>query len=85
MLQQAAVNAAKNYQGDNGILAVNGPPGTGKTTLLRDLVADIVEQRAEVLSTFDDPETAFVNSGVRTKTGNGWLHFYKNVSQSKRL
>ncbi len=52
LLQQAAVNAAKNYQGDNGILAVNGPPGTGKTTLLRDLVADIVEQRAEVLSTF---------------------------------
>lgn len=77
LLQQAAVNAAKNYQGDNGILAVNGPPGTGKTTLLRDLVADIVEQRAEVLSTFDDPETAFVNSGVRTKAGNGWLHFYK--------
>lgn len=36
-----------------------------------------MEQRAEVLSTFDDPETAFVNSGVRTKAGNGWLHFYK--------
>ncbi len=33
LLQQAAVNAADKGLMDTGILAVNGPPGTGKTTL----------------------------------------------------
>lgn len=36
LLQQAAVNLALNDKNDNDIIAVNGPPGTGKTTLLRD-------------------------------------------------
>lgn len=76
LLQQAAVNAAKNYRSDNGVLAVNGPPGTGKTTLLRDLVADIVEQRAELMCRYDDPEQAFTHAATPIKVGNGWLHFY---------
>lgn len=77
LLQQAAVNAAKNYRSDNGFLAVNGPPGTGKTTLLRDLVADIVEQRAELMCQYDNTEQAFTHAATPIKAGNGWLHFYR--------
>lgn len=77
LLQQAAVNAARNYQEDKGVLAVNGPPGTGKTTLLRDLVADIVERRAEFMYSYDDPEQAFTHVAPPIKAGNGWLHFYR--------
>ncbi|CAA2142178.1 hypothetical protein [Hyphomicrobium sp. ghe19] len=77
LLQQAAVNLALRDLRQGGVLAVNGPPGTGKTTLLRDVVAALVSQRAEALATFDDPASAFTNSGQRLSAGNAWLHLYK--------
>ncbi len=69
LLQQAAVNLALKDASTPGIVAVNGPPGTGKTTLLRDVVAGLVTQRAEVMCSFDDPATAFSDSGQRLKLG----------------
>ncbi len=55
LLQQAAVNVVVRDLDRGGIAAVNGPPGTGKTTLLRDLVAHVVVSRAEVLAGLDKP------------------------------
>lgn len=77
LLQQAAVNLATLHLKDHGILAVNGPPGTGKTTLLRDIVAAIVTARAEVMAAFEDPATAFTNSNQRISAGHSWLHLYR--------
>ncbi len=77
LLQQCAVNAAVNDLKNGGILAVNGPPGTGKTTLLRDIVAAIITDRAEVMATFDDPEKAFTHSGQKVKRGQAFLHLYE--------
>ncbi|WP_088347274.1 MULTISPECIES: ATP-binding protein [Rhodomicrobium] len=76
LLQQAAVNAAKAHLTDKtGIVAVNGPPGTGKTTLLRDIVAHIVFTRAEALAKFKKPEDAFSHAGQYT-IGQGFRHLY---------
>jgi hypothetical protein len=77
LLQQAAVNLAFREQKTGGLVGVNGPPGTGKTTLLRDLVAGVVTERAEALAKFDDPETAFENSAQRLRAGNSWIHLYR--------
>lgn len=77
LLQQAAVNLSLDTANTNGLIAVNGPPGTGKTTLLRDLVAALVTSRAEVMATLDDPESAFTHSGEKIKAGGGWLHLYR--------
>ncbi|WP_139247236.1 DEAD/DEAH box helicase [Hyphomicrobium sp. NDB2Meth4] len=77
LLQQAAVNLAMRDLKTDGILAVNGPPGTGKTTLLRDIVASVICARAEVMADYGDPADAFTNSGQRLSAGSAWLHLYK--------
>lgn len=58
LMQQVAVNQFFNE--NNIISSVNGPPGTGKTTLLKDIFAEIVVQRAEVISTLTGPSEVFI-------------------------
>ncbi|WP_432786122.1 hypothetical protein AAEX37_00227 [Oligella sp. MSHR50489EDL] len=49
LLQAFAVNVARRSH-QSPIVAVNGPPGTGKTTLLKDIIADQFVTRAYALS-----------------------------------
>jgi hypothetical protein len=79
LLQQAAVNLARQELVEtDGILAVNGPPGTGKTTLLRDLVAATVFDRAIAMTEFEDPADAFTASGERLGFGGqAFFHLYR--------
>ncbi|CUW48815.1 Viral (Superfamily 1) RNA helicase [Novacetimonas hansenii] len=55
LLQQAAVNVITRDLATEGLAAINGPPGTGKTTLLRDLVAQVMITRAEKLADIENP------------------------------
>ena len=59
LMQQVAVNQAMGCLTEGGIFSVNGPPGTGKTTLLQDVVAAVVVQRAGELASFANAEAAF--------------------------
>lgn len=66
LMQQFAVNmVSKDLSGEKqeGIFSVNGPPGTGKTTLLRDIVAAILVKRAKKMVDFTDPAKAFRKIG----------------------
>ncbi|GGK61228.1 DNA helicase [Nocardia camponoti] len=59
--QQFGVNRAMaELATDSGFFAVHGAPGTGTTTMLRDLLAGIVVERAGRLAAFSDPRAAFV-------------------------
>lgn len=64
-MQQVAINFAISEKSrgvfcDVGkIFSVNGPPGTGKTTLLKEIVANNVVEKAVLLSEYDTPDDAF--------------------------
>ncbi|BCX79217.1 ATP-binding protein [Campylobacter sp. 19-13652] len=56
-LQQFALNKMfEKFKNQDGIYSVNGPPGTGKTTLIKDIVANIIINRASVLLDIDEAD-----------------------------
>jgi hypothetical protein len=64
-MQQFAINQSRRLLRDNGLFSVNGPPGTGKTTLLRDLIADILVKRATALAECRHSTDAFFPEPMR--------------------
>lgn len=60
LMQQVAVNIAIRQDGDAPVFSVNGPPGTGKTTLLKEIVASNIVERARLLAeNAEDPDSLF--------------------------
>ncbi|EAY26986.1 AAA domain-containing protein [Microscilla marina] len=79
LMQQLAVTHTFNSLSDgnqSGIYSVNGPPGTGKTTLLRDVIAAIIVKRAKVLSGITNPANAFEYVGQVYINDNYSLYIY---------
>ncbi len=67
LAQQLGVNLALDKT--EGIFSINGPPGTGKTTLFRDIISNIITKRAMVLAKLNSPNDAYKNPTL-TKVGN---------------
>ncbi len=59
LMQQVAVNLAIKNDDKTPIFSVNGPPGTGKTTLLKEIVANHIVARAHLLAQAEDADGLF--------------------------
>ncbi|WP_181321977.1 DEAD/DEAH box helicase [Trinickia symbiotica] len=73
LMQQYALNRMKTL-GEGEIVAVNGPPGTGKTTLLRDLIAHLVVERARVLASLDGVKAGLSSATIEAVFAGGKSH-----------
>ena len=69
LMQQVAVNLSIGYD-NKQIRSVNGPPGTGKTTLLKDIFAELVVEQAFDIS----------NLSQKVIKGNANTTYYENAS-----
>lgn len=52
LMQQFAINTLYKELNMQGVYSVNGPPGTGKTTMLRDIIANNLVDRAKIIAGF---------------------------------
>ncbi|CAD7289041.1 DEAD/DEAH box helicase [Campylobacter suis] len=73
--QQIAVNEImKLFSKDSGgIYSVNGPPGTGKTTLLKDIIAAVIVERAIQIA---DTDADIFEKGIKLSQDSKYPDFY---------
>ena len=53
LMQAVAINICTSKEYSPNIFSVNGPPGTGKTTLLKEIIADTIVEKANIISKLD--------------------------------
>ncbi len=86
LMQQIAINIAiSDNERKENTFSVNGPPGTGKTTLLKEIVASSIVDRAKILLNMD-PQTSLIKKTLEPwPEGKTFFKDYyeipKNISQ----
>lgn len=80
--QVGAVNSIlSNLKDSEGLQGVNGPPGTGKTTLLKDIIAEIIVERAKVISNLGC-DNLFERGYTKINQESGYNCYTYNLKQS---
>ncbi|WGS53713.1 ATP-binding protein [Paraburkholderia sp. D15] len=71
LMQQFAINTAFEHLESGAIFSVNGPPGTGKTTLLRDMICENIVRRASELAKLANAADGFEQTRSKIPFADG--------------
>ena len=85
LMQQIAVNIATDPDMKLPVFSVNGPPGTGKTTLLKEIIVSNIVEKAILLAEYDNPDDAFDDFPFlyRDDQGNSYNQCYGKYHRLK--
>ena len=88
LMQQIAVNLATDEGAKLPVFSVNGPPGTGKTTLLKEIIVSNIIEKARLLAEYADPDEAFDDYSFQHGDGPGnsynqWVKKYHRLKNKK--
>ena len=82
LMQATAINICTSKDYSPNIFSVNGPPGTGKTTLLKEIIADTIVKKAKIIADLNSTDLEL----IRTNTTNPYYHnYYKIPAELKKL
>ena len=77
LMQQIAINIAiSEKERKEKVFSVNGPPGTGKTTLLKEIIASNVVQLAEMLMKYGIDSPKFIPKKVESASSSSYTEKY---------
>lgn len=81
-MQQIAINIAISEKDrSENIFSVNGPPGTGKTTLLKEIIASNVVKLAEVLIDYGIESNKFVSRKIESVSNGSYTEQYYEIPE----
>lgn len=82
LMQATAINICTSKDYSPNIFSVNGPPGTGKTTLLKEIIADTIVKKAKIIADLNSTDLEVIKTNT---TESYYRNYYKIPDELKKL
>lgn len=77
LMQQVSINLFTHGKLPTNIFSVNGPPGSGKSTLVKEIIASLIVERAVKMCDYSYPDDAFTKENITESNNRYYQYFYK--------